>query len=160
LKLLLACAFALGVAVPLAASELAKSSPPESRAALDGVVVRHVRDLLADRYDAAWARIHPADRRAVGRELWERCKRSPDGSLQAVTYRGVRVVGERSMTFDSSLHAQVSAVAVTVRVRALLSGVPFDVSDVSHWAVDDGRWARLVEPAKLAAYAGGACPSS
>jgi hypothetical protein len=158
MKLLLAVAFVLGIAASVSVIELAKPGPAESRAALDGVVVRHVEDLLADRYDAAWARIHPADRRAVGRELWERCKRSPDGSLQAVTYRGVRVIRERSMTFDSSLHAQVNAVAVTVKVRALLSGVPFDVSDVSHWAVDHGRWARLVEPTKLAAYADGICP--
>ena len=53
----------------------------ETRAELDSVVVDHVGDLLADRYDIAWARIHPADRRAVGRELWEWCKRSSSGSV-------------------------------------------------------------------------------
>ena len=43
------------------------SARAETRAELDSVVVDHVGDLVADRYDTAWARIHPADRRAVGR---------------------------------------------------------------------------------------------
>jgi hypothetical protein len=158
-KPLVALSLVLGLALPLAFGDVALSSGPrETRAALDGVVVGHVGNLLADRYDAAWSRIHPSDRAAVGRKLWERCKRSPNGSLATVRYGRIRVTRERSMTFDSRLHARIAAVAVTVSVRAVMSGVPFDVRDVSHWAVAQGRWARLVEPRKLAAYDDGRCP--
>jgi hypothetical protein len=104
-KLLVALAFALGLAAPIVVNAISPgSAAAETRAALGGVVVAHVDDLLSDRYDAAWARIHPADRQAVGRELWERCKRSPDGSLRAVRYKRIRVTSERPMTFASRLH--------------------------------------------------------
>ena len=136
-------------------------APPraETREELDAVVVDHVDDLLANRYDTAWARIHPADRRAVGRELWELCKQSSGGSLTEIQYVNVGVVRVRSATFTSQLHTRIGSVAVTVEVRALLSGLPIHVRDVSHWILANGRWYRLIEQRKLAAYARSRCPA-
>lgn len=131
----------------------------ETRAGLESVVVDHVGDLLADRYETAWARIHPADRRAVGRELWEWCKHSSGGSLTKVQYVNIGVVRVQSARFSSRLHKRIGSVAVTVEVGALLSGVPFDVRDVSHWVRANDRWYRLIEQRKLAAYARGRCPA-
>jgi hypothetical protein len=147
-----AVSFVLAAIASAALVELGHGSKSaETRAGLPSVVVQHVNDLLANRFDAAWERVHPDDRRAVGRKLWEQCKRSPDASLTAVRYRGVRVVRSRAVTFD---------VEVTVEVRALLSGAPLRVRDVSHWTLNGGHWARLVEPRKLVAYAAGQCPGS
>lgn len=131
----------------------------ETRAELDSVVLDHVDDLLADRYGPAWARIHPADRRAVGRELWELCKQSSGGSLTEVQYVSVGVVRVRPARFTSRLHTRIGSMAVTVEVRAVLSGSPVDVQDVSHWILANGRWYRLIEQHKLAAYARGRCPA-
>ena len=135
------------------------SARAETRAELDSVVVDHVDDLLADRYDTAWARIHPVDRRAVGRELWELCKQSSGGSLTEIQYVNVGVVRARSAKFSSRLHKHIGSMAVTVEVRALLSGLPIHVRDVSHWILANGRWYRLIEQRKLAAYARSRCPA-
>jgi hypothetical protein len=162
-KALVVIAFALVVAAAgtVAIAGWGRSTEPaETRAKLDAVVVEHVRHLLSNRFDAAWARMHADDRRAIGRRSWEECKRVPDGALGAVRYSGVRVLRVKGMTFGSPLHDRVSAVAVTVGVQAAFSGEPLRVTDVSHWVLDDGRWARLVESRKLAAYARGQCPSS
>jgi hypothetical protein len=140
-------------------TEGAAAGRQEQKADLGGVVVEHVGNLLSNRFDRAWARMHPADRRAVGRARWERCKRAPDGALTTVRYETVRIVRSRSVRFNSPLHRRVAAAAVTVEVRALLSGVPLDVRDVSHWALTEGRWMRLVESRKLTAYARGSCPA-
>jgi len=150
----------LAAATIVAAASGRGSATPERRTALEPVVVEHVGFLLDDRFDDAWARIHPADRRAVGRSLWEWCKISPEGSLTEVRYLSVDVVRARTVRFSSQLHRRIRAVAVTVEVRALLSGVPLDVRDVSHWVMASGRWSRLVEQRKLAAYEAGRCPSA
>ena len=131
----------------------------ETRAKLNSVVVDHVRDLLADRFDPAWARIHPTDRRAVGRDLWESCKQSSGGALTDVKYVSVGIILVRPARFSSRLHERISSVAVTVEVRALVSGVPVGVRDVSDWIRRKGRWYRIVERRKLAAYARGRCPA-
>ena len=130
----------------------------ESRAALDGIVVAHVHDLLSNRFDLAWERVHPADRNTVDRALWESCKRSPDDELSAVRYRGVRIVSAREINFSSPLHDSVTAVAVKVEVRAAVRGVTFVTTDTSHWLLDGGRWLRMIEGPKLDSYAAGQCP--
>jgi hypothetical protein len=135
------------------------ASGVETRAKLDSVAVDHVRNLLVDRFDPAWARIHPTDRRAVGRDLWELCKQSSSGALTDVKYVSVGIIRVRPARFSSRLHERISSVAVTVEVRALVSGVPVGVRDVSHWIRAKGRWYRIVEQRKLAAYARGRCPS-
>lgn len=135
------------------------ASGVETRAQLNSVVVDHVRDLLVDRFDPAWARIHPTDRRAVGRDLWESCKQSSAGALTDVRYVSVGIILVRPARFSSRLHERTRSVAVTVEVRALVSGVPVRVRDVSHWIRAKGRWYRIVEQRKLAAYARGRCPA-
>jgi hypothetical protein len=135
------------------------ASGVETRAKLNSVVLSHVRDLLADRFDPAWARIHPTDRRAVGRDLWESCKQSSGGALTEVKYVSVGIILVRPARFSSRLHERISSVAVAVEVRALVSGVPVGVRDVSHWIRAKGRWYRIVEQRKLAAYSRGRCPA-
>ena len=75
---LIACSLPSGLlwvaAATVVSIAMAGASARARRRKLDSVVVDHVDDLLTDRYDTAWARIHPADRRAVGRQLWEGCK--------------------------------------------------------------------------------------
>ena len=152
--------------VPLLASVALASVAPvgqtgvaETRADLDTVVVRHVTALLSDRFGPAWRRVHPVDRRAIGRKLWQGCKRSSGGSLAAVRYLGVDVVDSRPVTFSSELHRRIDAVAETVEVYATLDSVPFTAQGTSHWTLADGRWARVVEQPKLAAYSVGRCPA-
>jgi hypothetical protein len=157
--LTLALAFALGLAAAITVfAFLTRDGAAEKQADLNPVVVAHVRQLLTNRFDLAWDRLHPSDRATVNRALWESCKRSPDEELADVRYRSVRVVESQAVNFSSSLHENVSARAVTTEVRAVLAGVPFTTSDTSHWLLDDGRWSRMVEGPKLDAYGVGQCP--
>jgi hypothetical protein len=152
-----ACLAATAVAMLPSIASGRHAGVRESRADLGDVVVQHIAYLLADRFDPAWARIHPVDRRAIGRSRWEQCKRS-SGSVEGVRYLGVDVVSSRSVRFSSRLHSRITAVAITVEVRATLQRVPFTVKGVSYWVMKGGRWSRLVEQRKLEAYAAGGCP--
>lgn len=157
--LMLGLAFALGLAAAIAVVAFAtRDGGGEKQADLNGVVVAHVRQLLTNRFDLAWDRVHPSDRAAVSRALWESCKRSPDQELTDVRYRSVRVVESEAVNFSSPLHENVAARAVTTEVSAVLGGVPFTTADTSHWLLDDGRWSRMVEGPKLDAYGVGKCP--
>jgi len=67
-KPLIVIAFALAAAGTVAIVGWGRSTESaETRAELDAVVVDHVRHLLSNRFDAAWARMHADDRRAIGR---------------------------------------------------------------------------------------------
>jgi hypothetical protein len=151
---LVACVVASALSVSVAGAAAAPF--PDDAAPL---AKRIARDSFAHRYDAVWAFLHPAYRRAVSQSHWHRCQRSHPAAPSSVTIRSVAIANVSELPVRLSLLGlrNVQAVELFVEFRTpALAGVQSAFLN-TFWLRNGGKWTAVWPSDEYSAYKAGKC---
>lgn len=119
--------------------------------------VRTVRLLVANRYSAAWASLHPSHQRAIGgRDTYVRCE------LSAPIVGSAMEIDSHEVRDESALIAGIGRVRTkAVDVRITFAGKPkpggTKVTLSVHVLLVNGSWRWVLPNSRYASYRRGAC---
>jgi hypothetical protein len=136
------------------AAAAAPRSPESDPAAF---VVRTITLLAANRYDALWPSLHPAQRRVAGRSEYVRCEAGSPIPGRLASIRTTRISEER-VALGVGRSVPSMAVGVRLEIRDATSVAPIVVTDTVHVVQVGRRWTWILPPARVEQYAAGLCP--
>jgi hypothetical protein len=133
-----------------------RTSPRSDPAAF---VVRTIRLLAANRYDALWPTLHPAQRRVAPRATYVTCETGTPipGRLASVRTTSIR---EEPVALGVGRTVLSKAVGVRIEIRDATSVWPIVVTDTVHVVRVGRRWTWILPPARVEQYAAGVCPGA
>jgi hypothetical protein len=118
-----------------------------------------VRMIAENRYDEAWPLLHPAHRRAAGRDEFVRCERlSPVPGL-VVSVR-VGSAFDEPAELGAGVRSPSRAVPVAVTLLDVGTSERVVVKDTVHAVRVSGRWAWVLPPERFAHYRADTCPDA
>ncbi|MGZ4388586.1 MAG: hypothetical protein ACXVZL_04315, partial [Gaiellaceae bacterium] len=121
-------------------------------------VVHVARELVANRYEALWAELHPAQRSVLPRDAYVRCE-----SLTPVPGRlaSIRVLSVRAEPAAvPGLARPVPSTAVRIRLVVAVGGGRGTVVHTIHALRAPGRWTWFLAAPRYDAYLAGGCPGT
>ncbi len=122
-------------------------------------VRRVVRLIAENRYDEAWPLLHPAHRRAAGRNEFVRCERLSPIPGVVVSVRAGAAVDEPVLVTAGELRPS-RAVPVEVVLLDVATSERIVVRDNVHAIRVGGRWAWVLPPERFAHYRADTCPDA
>lgn len=150
---------ALAAATSAVVALVVLAAPLQARddASASAFAVRTVRQLVENRYAAAWRTLHPSHQRAVGgRARYVECELSAPITETALSIAGVGV-RNRTASFAGIGRARAKAVSVRIAFADALEPEGVPVTLTVHVLLVKGAWRWVLPNARYASYLRGGC---
>lgn len=128
------------------------SRSAEPRASASAFLGGIVRLLAANRYEAAWASLHPDDRQLVPRDVYVRCESRDPIPGRLARLRVVSVTDDRVTVVPDQPAVDAVSIVFDARIVGRLPGEDTHVVITAHAVAVSGHWRWMLPPSRIERY--------